>query len=73
MAASVHFLCGIDNGGYFEADCSACNPFRAELCSPGFVTDANSAVTPLAKFGLGVEVNEALLINFPVVPGPGYV
>ncbi|MDA0823129.1 MAG: mandelate racemase/muconate lactonizing enzyme family protein [Proteobacteria bacterium] len=73
MAASVHFLCGIDNGGYFEADCSAFNPFRAELCSPGFVTDANSAVTPLAKFGLGVEVNEALLINFPVVPGPGYV
>ncbi|MFT4562437.1 MAG: D-galactarolactone cycloisomerase [Gammaproteobacteria bacterium] len=73
MAASVHFLCAIDNGGYFEADCSTFNPFRNELCSPGFVADENAAVTPLAKFGLGVDVDESLLENFPVMPGPGYV
>jgi D-galactarolactone cycloisomerase len=73
MAASAHFLCAIDNGGYFEADCSTFNPFRHELCSPGIVTDTNAAVTPLSKFGLGVEVDEALLAKFPVVPGPGYV
>ena len=29
MAASLHLLCAIPNGGYFEADVSRYNPFSA--------------------------------------------
>ena len=32
MAATIHFLCAIDNGGNFEGDVSKGNRFRDELC-----------------------------------------
>ena len=73
MAATVHFLCAIDNGGYFEADVSQYNPFRRELCSASFKVEEDGTVLPLEGPGNGVEVDEAVLSAFPVIDGRGYV
>ena len=73
MAATVHFLCAIDNGGYFEADVSKYNPFRHELCSASFELEADGTVVPTEAPGIGVEIDEAMLAAFPVIDGPGYV
>ncbi len=73
LAASIHFLCAIDNGGYFEADISRNNLFRDELCSPSFKLDKDGTVRPLEAPGIGVEVNEDFLKAHPVIEGPGYV
>ncbi len=73
MAASIHFLCAIANPGYFEADISAINPFRNELCSPGFTAHDDGTVQPLDRPGLGVDVDEGLIEKFVGVAGPGYV
>jgi len=73
MAASVHFLAAIDNGGYFEADVSTGNLFRDRLTSTPYTLDANGCVGPLEKPGLGVEVDEDFLRKHPVIDGPSYV
>ena len=73
MAATVHFLCAIDNAGYFEADVSKHNPFRHELCSAGFELEADGTVVPTDAPGIGVEIDEDMLAAFPVIDGPGYV
>ena len=73
MAASIHFLSAIDNAGYFEADLSKFNPFRSELCTSGFTRHGDCTVEALDTPGLGVEVDEARLSEFPVITGPGYV
>ncbi|MGD9952061.1 MAG: mandelate racemase/muconate lactonizing enzyme family protein [Burkholderiales bacterium] len=72
-AATIHFLCAIDNGGYFEGDVSKSNLFRDELVpNPGQV-DKDGHVWPADKPGLGVEVNEAFLAQHPPIEGPGYI
>jgi D-galactarolactone cycloisomerase len=73
LAASVHFLAAIDNGGYFEADISKNNLFRDELCSASFSLDKDGSVRPLEGPGLGIEVDEDFLKSHPVIEGPGYV
>ena len=73
MVASIHFLSAIDNYGYFEADTSAFNPFRGDLCSAGFSAYDDGTVQPLDRPGLGVDVDEALIASFAVISGPGYV
>ncbi len=73
MAASIHFLAAIDNGGYFEADVSTGNLFRDRLTSTPYTLDANGCVGPLEKPGLGVEVDEDFLRKHPVIDGPSYV
>lgn len=73
MAATIHFLAAIDNGGYFEADVSRNNLFRDELVSTPFVLDATGCVRPLEAPGIGVEVDEGFLRRHPVIDGPGYV
>ena len=73
MAACVHVLAAIDNGGYFEGDVSKNNLFRDELVSTPYVVDKNGCVTPLEAPGIGVEVNEEFLIKHPVIEGPSYV
>jgi L-alanine-DL-glutamate epimerase-like enolase superfamily enzyme len=73
MAATIHFLAAIENGGYFEADVSKHNLFRDELVSKPYVLDADGGVRPLERPGIGVEVNEAFLREHPVIEGPGYV
>ena len=43
MAATVHLLASVDNGGYFEADVSHANLFRDELVSTPYELDADRA------------------------------
>jgi len=73
MAATIHFLAAIENGGYFEADVSKHNLFRDELVSRPYTLDVDGGVRPLERPGIGVEVNEAFLREHPVIEGPGYV
>ena len=73
MAATIHFLCAIDNGGYFEADVARENPFRDQLCNVPFAIDDRGYVRPLEKPGIGVDVNEDFMRAHPVIEGPCYV
>ncbi|MEO6032431.1 MAG: mandelate racemase/muconate lactonizing enzyme family protein [Burkholderiaceae bacterium] len=73
MAASIHFLASVDNGGYFEADTALENRFRDELTSKSFEVGADGCVTPLEGPGIGIEVNEDFIRAHPVIEGPGYV
>jgi L-alanine-DL-glutamate epimerase-like enolase superfamily enzyme len=73
MAASVHFLAAIDNGGYFEADVSVGNRFRDELTSRPYELGADGTVRPLELPGIGVEVNEEFVRKHPVIEGSSYV
>ncbi len=73
MAATIHFLCAIDNGGYFEADVARENLFRDKLCSQPFDLDDSGCVRPLEKPGIGVEVDEEFIRAHPVIEGPCYV
>jgi L-alanine-DL-glutamate epimerase-like enolase superfamily enzyme len=73
MAASIHFLASIDNGGYFEGDVSKGNLFRDELTSTPYELGKDGTVRPLEAPGIGVEVNEDFLKAHPVIEGPGYV
>ncbi len=73
MAATLHFLAAIPNGGYFEADWSRYNPLRTALCSPMIDVDAAGCVRPPSGPGLGVAIDETQLARFPVVRGAGYV
>ena len=61
MAATIHFLAAIDNGGYFEADVSMANRFRDELSIHALTIGTDGTVLPLGKPGLGVEVDEDFL------------
>jgi L-alanine-DL-glutamate epimerase-like enolase superfamily enzyme len=72
MAASVHFLAGIDNAGYFEGDGSTDNPLRTGLCSASYELGDAGAVTPLAGPGLGVEVDEEFLRAHPLTEGAAW-
>jgi D-galactarolactone cycloisomerase len=73
QAVSIHFLAGIENGGYFEADLSVANKFRDELGSPAWEIGQDGNVRPLDKPGIGVEIDEKFLLAHPVIEGPGYV
>ena len=73
MAASIHFLASIDNGGYFEGDVSKKNLFRDELTSRPYELGKDGTVRPLEGPGIGVEVDEGFLKAHPVIEGPGYV
>lgn len=73
MAATIHYLCAIDNGGYFEADVARENLFRDQLCSQPFDLDDQGCVRPLEKPGIGVEVDEDFIKAHPVIEGPCYV
>lgn len=73
MAASLHFLSSIDNGGYFEADVAKENEFRDRLTSRVDILDGEGCVWPGEAPGLGVEVDEEFLLAHPVIEGPAYV
>jgi L-alanine-DL-glutamate epimerase-like enolase superfamily enzyme len=73
MAASIHLLASIDNGGYFEADVAVENPFRDEMCSPACAVDAKGNVRPHEGPGLGVEIDPGFLEAYPLIEGPAYV
>jgi L-alanine-DL-glutamate epimerase-like enolase superfamily enzyme len=73
MAATIHFLTAIDNGGYFEGDVSKGNRFRDELVSRPYELGPDGCVRPLDGAGLGLEVDEDFLRRHPVIEGPSYV
>jgi D-galactarolactone cycloisomerase len=73
QAASIHFLCAIDNAGFFEADISRANRFRDELGSVPWTIGADGCVAPNEAPGIGVEIDEAFLRANPAIEGPGYV
>jgi D-galactarolactone cycloisomerase len=73
MAACIHFLAAIENGGYFEADISKNNLFRDALVSTPFKIDPQGNVFPLEGPGLGLQVDENFLAAHPVIEGPAYV
>lgn len=73
IAATLHFLAAIPNGGYFEADYSRHNPLRTELCAPVVAVDAAGQCRPPTDAGLGVAIDAAQLAHYPVVRGAGYV
>lgn len=73
MAASIHLLSALDNGGYFEADVARENAFRDHLTSRPDTLDANGCVCASDAPGLGIDVDEAFLAAHPVIEGPAYV
>ncbi|MCI0753847.1 mandelate racemase/muconate lactonizing enzyme family protein [Teichococcus vastitatis] len=73
QAASIHFLCAIDNAGYFEADVSRGNLFRDALVSEPWRIGADGCVRPPEAPGIGLEVDEEWLRAHPAIEGPGYV
>jgi L-alanine-DL-glutamate epimerase-like enolase superfamily enzyme len=73
MAASIHFLAAIENGGYFEADISKNNLFRDKLVSTPYRLDKDGCVLPLEAPGIGIEFDEGFLAAHPVIEGPSYV
>lgn len=74
MAASVHFLAAIENGGYFEADVSRNNLFRDAMVDQApFIVDGHGNTRPLEAPGIGLEVDENFLAAHPVIEGPAYV
>ena len=74
MAATIHLLAALDNGGYFEGDVSRGNLFRDRLVSPApYAIDRDGCVAPLHGPGLGLEVDEEFLKKHPVIEGPAYV
>lgn len=73
MASSIHLLCAIDNGGYFEADAARENLFRDELTSRADLLDQDGCVHPPQGPGLGIEVDEDFLKAHPLIDGPAYV
>jgi L-alanine-DL-glutamate epimerase-like enolase superfamily enzyme len=73
QAASIHFLCAIDNAGYFEADVSRANLFRDALGSLPWTIGKDGCVAPNETPGIGVEVDEQFLSAHPPIEGPGYV
>jgi L-alanine-DL-glutamate epimerase-like enolase superfamily enzyme len=74
MAATIHLLAAIDNGGYFEGDVSRANLFRDQLVSPApYTVDRDGCVMPLDGPGLGLEIDEEFLKKHPVIEGPAYV
>ena len=73
MAASIHLLASIDNGGYFEGDVSKNNLYRDRMVDTPYRVDADGNVRPLERPGIGVEVDEAFIAAHPAIEGPGYV
>jgi L-alanine-DL-glutamate epimerase-like enolase superfamily enzyme len=73
MAASIHFLCAVDNGGFFEADCSRANALRDELTTTPYEVGPDGCVQPREAPGIGVEIDEGFIAAHPVIEGPCYV
>ena len=67
-AANVHLLCALGNGLIYEADEAPVNPFRTDLAhNPLAVRDG--CIEPHDTPGLGLEIDEAMLADYPAVPG----
>ncbi len=74
MATSIHFLCAVDNPGYFEGDVTALNPFRDQLADQlPYTLDDKGCVRPLEGVGIGLKIDEKFIAGHPLIEGPCYV
>lgn len=73
MAATLHVLSSIDNGGYFEADCSVHNPLRDQLVDFRFDIDHKGTLRPSERPGIGIEVDEDFIRHHSGSTGPSFV
>jgi L-alanine-DL-glutamate epimerase-like enolase superfamily enzyme len=71
-AATMHFLAATENAGYYEACVSKYNPFR-DMFGKTFEIGADGCAEPLDAPGIGLEIDEAVFKEFPLIDGPGYV
>jgi L-alanine-DL-glutamate epimerase-like enolase superfamily enzyme len=73
LAAGIHVLAAIENGGYFESS-EGCNPLReGPFKNKPYEVDSDGNVRPLEGPGLGIEVDEDFIKAHPVIEGPGFV
>ena len=74
MATSIHYLCAVDNPGYFEGDVTVLNPFRDRLADRlPYALDADGCVWPLDGVGIGLKIDQAFIAEHPLIEGPCYV
>lgn len=74
MAASIHFLCAVDNPGYFEGDVTTLNPFRDALADRlPYALDDQGCVRPPEGVGIGLKIDTAFIADHPLIDGPCYV
>jgi D-galactarolactone cycloisomerase len=74
MATTIHYLCAVDNPGYFEGDVTILNPFRDLLGDRlPYALDANGCVSPLEGVGIGLTINTDFIADHPLIEGPCYV
>ncbi len=69
-AASTHVLSVAPNAFIYEADVSAINAFRDELGTPFEIVDG-TILAPEAP-GLGVQIDEKVIEEYPFIPGASY-
>ncbi len=74
MATTIHYLCAVDNPGYFEGDVTSLNPFRDQLADkPPYRLDENGCVRPYEGVGIGLKVDLVFIAEHPLIDGPCYV
>lgn len=74
MATSIHFLCAIDNPGYFEGDVTTLNPFRDQLADKApYALDDQGCVRPHEGVGIGLRIDPDFIAEHPLIEGPCYV
>ena len=71
-ALNAHVLSAIPNGLIFEADVAKINPFRTELAKPALELK-DGHIEPFDKPGLGLDLDLAVLDQYPAIPGPCYI
>jgi L-alanine-DL-glutamate epimerase-like enolase superfamily enzyme len=71
-AATLHFLAATENAGYFEACVSEFNPLR-DMFGKTYEIGQDGCVEPPEGPGLGLQIDEAVFEQFPLIDGPGYV
>ncbi len=71
-AGHAHLLSAIPNGVIYEADVAQLNPFRTDLSREPFGV-VDGFIEPPDRPGLGIEINEEVLSQYPAVAGPCYI
>lgn len=71
-AATLHFLAATENAGYFEACVSAYNPLR-DMFGKAYEVGADGCVEPSDRPGIGLDIDESVFKQFPLIDGPGYL
>ena len=74
MGTTIHYLCGVENPGYFEGDVTLLNPFRDHLADKlPYTLDGNGCVRPLEGVGIGLKIDLDFIKEHPLIDGPCYV